>query len=364
MQKELINDKEGICLLISFIIGSSLIIGIGGSANNDAWIAELAGVIMAVPMLLIYTRIISLFQGLDLFDILYMIFGKVIGRIVAFLYIFYAFHLGVLVLRNFGEFIKIVAMPETPMLVSIFCMGFVCIIAARLGVEVMGRTSSYFLPIMIFILIVVQVLAIPQLHLNYLKPYLGNGIKPVLTSAFSAFSFPFAETVLFLGISSSFRTGKSPFKVFRWGIFISATILFVTTIRNIGVLGNMLASFYFPSYEAVSRIKIGDFLQRIEVTVSFVFFFGVLTKSSVCLLVATKGISKMFNLKDYRSIVIQTGILMIYFAYTIFDNSMVMKYWADKVYPFYAFPFQVIIPIIIWIFSEVKKKKVSKKITP
>jgi spore germination protein KB len=126
----------------------------------------------------------------------------------------------------------------------------------------------------------------------------------------------------------------------------------------------MLASFYFPSYEAVSRIKIGDFLQRIEVTVSFVFFFGVLTKSSVCLLVATKGISKMFNLKDYRSIVIQTGILMIYFAYTIFDNSMVMKYWAVKVYPFYAFPFQVIIPIIIWIFSEVKKKKVSKKITP
>ena len=65
----------------------------------------------------------------------------------------------------------------------------------------------------------------------------------------------------------------------------------------------------------------------------------------------------MFNLKDYRSIVIQAGLLMIYFSYIIYDNIMMMKYWAFKVYPFYAFPFQVILPIIVWILAEVKVKK-------
>ena len=119
----------------------------------------------------------------------------------------------------------------------------------------------------------------------------------------------------------------------------------------------MLDSFYFPSYAAVSRIKIGDFLQRIEVFVSLEFIFGIFIKSSICLLVACKGIGKMFNLKDYRSIVIQTGLLMIYFSYTIYDNSMEMEYWAFKVYSYYAFPFQVILPIIIWILAELKVRK-------
>ena len=33
-----------------------------------------------------------------------------------------------------------------------------------------------------------------------------------------------------------------------------------------------------------------------------------------------------------------------------------MKYWAFEVYPYYAFPFQVITPIIIWVLAEAKNK--------
>ena len=90
---------------------------------------------------------------------------------------------------------------------------------------------------------------------------------------------------------------------------------------------------------------------------AFVFIFGVFIKGSICLLFVCKGIEKMFKLKDYRTIVIQTGLLMIYFSYIIYDNSMTMKYWAFKVYPIYAFPFQVILPIMIWITAEVKVRK-------
>ena len=356
MQKEQITDKEAICLLIVFVMGTSLIIGVGEDAKNDAWIAGIVGIIMAIPMLLIFSRILSLFQGKDLFDILNSTLGKVMGKIVAIIYIWYAFHLGAMVLRNFGEFINTVSLTETPMFVPLLCMGLLCIIASKLGIEVLGRTTTYFVPIIFFILVVVQMLAIPQLHLNHLKPILGNGLAPVLQGGFVTFSFPLAETVLFIGVFCSLKK-KSPFRVYYWGILISAIIIIITTIRNIGVLGNMRGSFYYPSYAAVSRISVGDFVQRIEVTVSIVFIFSAFIKSSICLLVACKGIGKMFNLKDYRSIVIQTGLLMVYFSYIVYDNSMEMIYWAIKVYPYYAFPMQVILPIIIWIIAEIKRKR-------
>jgi spore germination protein KB len=355
VEKEFITDKEAICLFIAFVIGSSLVIS-GGGAKNDSWIAIIVGIAMSVPVLTIYARMISLFPGQNLYDILITVFGKFVGSIVTVIYSMYAFHLGALVLRNFGGFIKIVAMPETPLIVSLFCMGLLSIVAARLGIEVLARTSTYF-PIVFVILFIVQLLAIPKIHMGYLKPVLGNGIRPVLTGGFATFSFPFCETVLFICLFSSLKSKKSPFKVYKLGVLITAFVLITVAIRNIGVLGNTLAGFYFPSYEAVRRIKVGDFLQRIEVTVSFVLFIGVLFKSSVCLLAAAKGASKLFKLNDYKSAVIQIGLMMIYFAYIIYDNSMEMKYWAFKVYPYYAFPVQVIIPVILWIFAEMKIRK-------
>jgi spore germination protein KB len=362
MLKEQITDKEAICLLIVFIMGTTIILGGEGEAKNDAWISSILSLFMFIPMLLIFSRVLSLYQGKDLFDILIIIFGNVVGRIISIIYIWYAFHLGALVLRNFGEFINIIAMPETPMFVPLLCMGLTCIIAVRLGIEVLGRTTTFFLPIVFFILIVVLILGMPDIHINYLKPILGKGIVPVLKGGYSVFSFPFAETVLLIGIFSALKTKKSPLKVYFWGILITVSIITIITIRNISVLGNMLGSFYFPSYEAVSQISVGDFIQRIEVTVSIVFVFGIFIKSSICLLVACKGIGRIFKLYDYRSIVIQTGLLMIYFSYTVYDNIMEMQYWAFKVYQYYAFPMQVVLPVIIWILAEIKVRKNEKKV--
>lgn len=360
MVKEQITDKEAICLLIVFIMGTTLILGSGGEVKNDAWISVIVSLFMFIPMLLIFSRLLALYKGKDLFDILIIIFGNVAGKIISIIYIWYAFHLGALVLRNFGEFINTIAMPETPMFVPLLCMGLVCIFAVRLGIEVLGRTTTYFLPIVFFILAVVLILSLSDVHFSYLKPILGKGLTPVLKGGFSIFSFPFAETVLFIGVFSALKTKKSHVKVYLWGVFISASVIILITIRNICVLGNMKGSFYFPSYQAVSQISIGDFIQRIEVTVSIVFVIGVLIKSSICLLVACKGIGKILNLYDYRSIVIHTGLLMIYFSYFVYDSIMDMKLWAFKVYPYYAFPMQVILPVIIWILAEIKARIAAK----
>lgn len=358
MQTEQLSDKEAIYILIVFVFGSSLIISSGGGAKNDAWISLILSVIMAVPLFYVYSRLLSLFHGQSLFDILILILDKKLGVIITILYVWYAFHLGALVLRNFAEFINIAAMPETPMLVPLFAMGLVCMIAAWLGIEVFGRTCTFFLPILFAILLMVQLFVIPQLHLNYIKPTLSNGFSPVIKGAFSTFAFPFAETVLLVCVFS-LQTKKSPYRVYFWGILLAAIIMTIITIRNIAVLGTMLDDFYFPSYEAVSRISIGEFLQRIEVTVSIVFAYCVFSKTTVCLLAACKGMSKVFKLKNYRSIVIQMGLLMIYFSYIVYDNTMQMIDWAINVYPYYAFPFQVIIPLIVWIVAEIKNKKTT-----
>jgi len=357
MTKEFISEKEAICIITAFLMGSTLIVGIGGEAKNDAWIAGIIAILMAVPVILIYARLLALYPGQDLYEIITLTLGKWPGKLVAVLYIWYSFHLGALVIRNFGEFVNTVTMPETPMLVPMFCLGLVGVVAVKSGVEVIGRITAYLLPAIIFIIVVVQILIIPELNFRYLRPVLHQDLLLVLRGGFTTFSFPFAESVLLMGILFAIKTKVSPYRVYFSSLLFAGTIIMVLTLRNILVLGPMLGSLYFPSHVAVSRVNIGEFLQRIEVTVVFVFIFGAFIKSSVCLYVACKGIGKIFNLDNYRSIVIQVGLLMVYFAYIVYDSTMLMAYWAFKVYAYYAFPFQVILPLIIWVIAEIKSRR-------
>lgn len=132
----------------------------------------------------------------------------------------------------------------------------------------------------------------------------------------------------------------------------------IVTIRNITVLGaKMLERLYFPSYVAVGRISVGDFIQRIEVTVAIIFVTATFVKISVCLLAACNGIGKLLGLQSYRSVVMPVGLLMVYLAYFIYDGISEVQLWASEIYPIYAFPFQVILPVLIWIAAEIKARK-------
>lgn len=363
MPQEQITNKEATCLLIIFYIGSSLILGIGSAAKHDAWISGILGLLISFPIVLVYARILYLFPDKGLYEILELTLGKVIGKVFIVLYIWYSFHLGALIIRNFGEFINIVAMPETPMLVPMICLVMVTVTAVISGVEVMAKTSAYLLPVLLFLILVVQTMGFSLLDFNNIKPIFQNGWVPILKGGASAFAFPFAESVLFLGILSSLKTNKNIYKVYTIGTAIAGFLIISITLRNILTLGQLQSKLYFPTHVSVSRISIGDFIQRIELTVALVFVVGVFIKLSVCLLIACKGIAHLFKLANYRSIVIQTGLLMLYFSYSLYNSIMDMADWAFRIYFYYAFPFQVIFPLIIFFMAELKERKRKKQLS-
>src|SRR5690242_1975848 len=113
MNKEIITAKQGISLVVLFEIGSAIVLSPGSEAKQDVWIVVLLALLFALPMILIYARLLSAFPGKDLFDILHEVLGKIPGKIIALTYVWYAFHLGALVIRNFSEFIQTVSLPET-----------------------------------------------------------------------------------------------------------------------------------------------------------------------------------------------------------------------------------------------------------
>ncbi len=348
--------------MITFILGSTLVLGAGGEAKQDVWIAVPMAIFAAVPVFFVYARLLTLFPGKDLYEILNTVFGKIVGKLLSLFIIWFAFHLGALVIRNFTEFIKIVSIPETPQNIIAIFMTVLCIWAVKAGVEVIGRWTSMILPIIIGAIIGVTLLFIPLLEFKNLKPVLYEGMGPVLDSAFSVLSFPFAETVIFTTVLNKLRKPASPFKVYYWSLLIGGITIVTVATRSVLVLGvENISMMYFPSYASVRLINIGDFLQRIEVLVSTVFLFAGFVKISICLYAASSGMAKVLNMDDYRYVVTPVGLLMMALAAFVYPNVMEMFEWANKIYKFYAFPFEIILPLIVFIGAEIKIRTGSKK---
>lgn len=358
--KEVISNRQAITVMVMFIMGSTLIMGVGSNAKQDVWLAIIIAALLVMPVMAIYARILSLYPDKNLYDILNSVFGPLAGRLIAVLYIWYAFHLGALVMRNYQEFINVVAFPETPIFVPIMLMGLLCIWVVKEGLEVLGRWSQLMFIFLAVIILIVVLLSMKDANIDNIRPVLYNGLKPVLLSSFGIFSFPFAETVVFMAAFSFMKKRNKPLKIYFLSLLIGFSILMLISVRNVLVLGSdLLEGVYFPPYMVVSIINIGNFLQRIEVTVSVVFLLSGFVKISACLMAACKGVDYVFGFGGYRQIVAPVGLLLMTVSCFIYQDIMEMQEWAFKIYMYYAFPFQVLLPIIIWIASEIKVKKTN-----
>lgn len=312
---------------------------------------------MVLPMIIIYSRIHNIFPERDLFDIVEICFGKFIGKIVIILYIWFLYFIVSDIFVNYGQFITVETFTETPRIIPIIFLSILCVLGTKTGIEILGRFSLSFLYPLFLTLVVGVSFLIPKMNLDNLRPVLNEGIKPVIKGGFSVFTFPLVQIVVFTMIFSNFKKSKSSYRVYFLGLMMGSIYLATISITNILVLGvNASTRVYFPSYAALSRINVGGIVQRTEVVIAATTILGGFVKISILLLCICKGISKLFGTEDYRFIIIPVSLLVL--NLTNFQYESVMYYFEfnNEIWPYYNFPFQVIIPIIIWIIAEIKKK--------
>ncbi len=357
MRKETFTFSQAVFTLLLFLFGSSVVLGVSGEAGQDAWVSVLLAAVMMIPLMLMYARIMRLFPETDFFDILENLFGKILGKLLVLLITWYAIHLCALVVRNFTEFLQIVSMPETPQLPMMIALISVTAYLAASGVSALGKWSMVMFPIVMLIVTFTIILALADLDVANLQPVFEAELPKVLTGAYYTLTFPFAETVLFLCMAGAVKKQVSPYKLYTFSIFFGCIVLIVIVLRNVMILGTpMVGASYFPSYTTARLLHVGDFLTRIEGTITMNFLLAGITKVTVCLLAAAKGMAKLFNITDYRRIMMPVAMLTLALCAIVYKSAMEMFGFLSY-YAIYAIPFQILIPAAVWITAEIRAKK-------
>jgi len=357
MKQDSITLRQGQSLLVLFVFGSSVVVGVSSGAGNDAWVSLVLSVLISIPMLCVYARIMRLYPEMDLFEIMEQLFGKVISKMLTLLMTWYAIHLCALVLRNFTEFIEITAMPETPQLPIMIMMLLVTAYLARSGLRTLGKWSVPMLFFVLFVVVFTVLASLRNMEFSNIQPMFAHSVGIIAKNAVQIYSFPFAETVLFLFFAKGVKKQDSPYRLYLLAFLFAALILLIVMLRNLFILGpKLMAVEYFPSLAAARIIRIGDFLTRIEGSISLNFIIAGIAKITVCLLAASRGMAYVTGVQNHKILILPVGLFTVALGSIVYQSTMEMFGFLDY-YWVYAAPFQFLIPTVVWIAAEIKSRR-------
>ncbi|MBM7652107.1 GerAB/ArcD/ProY family transporter [Neobacillus cucumis] len=361
MDKTKISSFQLFALVYLFEMGSAILVGIGASARQDAWIVLLLGMISGLLMFLIYYRLFLYYPDLPLTSYIQKLTGDFIGRILCFIYIIYFIYDASRVLRDFGELLTTTIYTNTPLLVINMLMILTSMYAIIKGLEVLVRVGELFFIIVYLISIVGFILVVFSglIHLEYLKPFLENGYIPVIKSTMrESILYPFGEMIVFSMILPQINEYKKAKKICLTAILLSGINIIITTIINITVLGvDSYIRSPFPLLNTVRSIPFG----RLDVLFMLYLVIGGFFKVTVFFYAAVYGVVDLFQIKNPRTPIFPIGLLILFASIAIAINSAEhFKEGLNVKYIYY--PLEIFIPFFLFIIAHFKNRNEQLKV--
>ncbi|WP_035288427.1 endospore germination permease [Clostridium sp. KNHs214] len=359
MRKGVISNKQLQLLAFTYILGPFLIFGIGGDLKQDAWIATILALVLSIPIVIIYGKLMNLYPEKNIFNILEISFGKVFGKILSILVIFHVFLLGAYILNDFADFTKLTALFYTPKFIPMLIIGTLSIWILNAGIEVLANWVEFFIRGILIFIFVIWILLIPQMNAANLQPVFESSLCKISTESLKIVALPFSELMVFLNFCDCVKCNKNTC-IFVKPLIAAGAIVIIGIIVQIMLLGGEIYSTkYYPSYAAIRRIVFkGDF-QRLEIIASVAFTITQFIEFSLCVLGVSKGIQSVFNLENYKYILVPTIFLVINFSYLMFRSVMEANEFLN-LWAVYQIAMQVLFPSIILIVSLIKKGHFSR----
>ncbi|OZU90691.1 spore gernimation protein [Virgibacillus indicus] len=362
MEKGRISTGQMVILLYPTVIATAILLvpGITGKfAGNDMWLSPIWASLAGCITILIMAQLHNRFPRQTIIQYSEEIIGKIPGKLIGFIILFFFFHSNGLVLREYGEFVVGNFLPTTPLVVVIGSMIFVSGLAVRGGIEVMARSAQVFVPIVLFLFILIVILLIPDLEPANLLPFFEKGLIPSLKGAI----VPTTWFLQLFAITFILPVLKKKEGGMKWGmitVFLIMVTLVLSNLFTMLLFGKLTPTFTYPIMEAARYISIADFIQHLESIVMAIWVSGTFIKISVFYYVIAVGTAQLLNLQDYRPIVFPIGGLLAVMGLWTAPNLQQIQHFLITTMPFYAVIVQIILPLLLLIAAVIFKKNTKK----
>jgi len=359
--KEQVSSSAFMFSVACYIICSSLLYGYFEKiSKNDTLIAIVFGFIVSLPILWIFSTLCEKYPGKNLFEINEIVLGKIFGKLLSCLYLFFFFSLTFTNADLVNDFIVEELLPNTPSFVITILFTILCCYAVRKGFESISSYSVLFFIVFFVTILIAFVFLIDKMNLNNFLPAFSLPVKNYLRATHQIAIIPFSNIIVFTMICPSLKNPNKIKKPLFGGLILGAISMLIIVFIDISVLGPSENIVDIPSFDAVRLINISNFLTRLDFLFATVFLMAFFFKISIIYYAVASGIAQIFNLKSYKPFVPIIGVLIIYFATISFQSLDESTNYFSTIMPIYQTFFELILPAITLIITIIVKHRKNK----
>ncbi|OME75892.1 hypothetical protein BK120_29950 [Paenibacillus sp. FSL A5-0031] len=355
---EKISATQLSLLLFSFIaptvilIIPSLMVKI---SKQDAWITIFPSILIGLLNIWVMIILSNRYPGQTIIQYSSQIIGKWLGKCLGIYLIYYWINFDFIILNQHIQFINTVLLHKSPSIVVSLSLALLCGIAVYMGIESIARSNEYLALVIFVFLIPLLMLMLAEYDPERLRPVLSEGMFPVLQGAI----YPVAYLCQFfiLGwLLPYLNQPKKAFKASFIGLVTTSGLLAITILPVIMIFGPLTEKLSFPLFSVIQYIGFQGSFERMEALAVAIWVMGCFIKISVTFFIICLSICHLFNVKNYKDLVIPITILSVLGSVSVFVNySTDLSNYLSYTYPTLALFTQLILPLILLMIDSIKR---------
>ncbi|RBP65893.1 spore germination protein [Alkalibaculum bacchi] len=323
------------------------------AAKQAGWLSPIVAGVIYIYFILKLNTLLVQHPGLSLLEIYEKIIGKILAKIIAFVYLTWLTISIGLNLRSYSHRISAVLYPNVVEELFIVILLFViALFLVKPGLIIASRVYIVLAGITIVGSALLTTLMLPMVNVENLLPITYLDVIPMIKGSAIALSCWSYITPIF--IYSDDIIGLRYFK--KRGLTAIAYIAVTTTIilaTLYGIAGStILSRSSFPYLLVVEQIQLLNSLQGFDAILAFLWIFSDVALISFLILICLKLIKYIFNIKDASIYTYVFTVLCYYSAIGLAENSYELGNFSNNIATYVFIVLFVFIPILIsWIYK-------------
>ncbi|MDD9268451.1 endospore germination permease [Paenibacillus sp. GCM10023248] len=357
---EKISNFQFGCLFFTYLSGFSTLFLYGAKTlQQDVWISNLLATFGAVFIVWLMKYVQTQHPAKNMTEICELLLGKWLGKAILFVILFNIVGLVVLTLRALTLFYTTAILPYTSPELIMLMLVLVTSYAVFLGLETTVRTVQVILPLFLVSIIIICLLILRNVDTNPLIPQFQSRFTDIVYGTMLSYAFPFAKSfglvfVLFSRVANLKKIMSTCFI----SLMLSCVYLLISTYLAIGALGmNLMKSSTFPFFSTIQLVRIGVYLERIEIIIIGIWTIFTLYETIIAHFWFIQVFSSLFRIRDTKPFILPAGLLFFSVALNSFARPTELGIYNTAILPFSMLFPTLILPLILVILTVFKKQK-------
>ncbi|WP_299741783.1 endospore germination permease [uncultured Rossellomorea sp.] len=366
MNKVSITTLEVCSMMLLFLIGSTVVVGLNFTAMEDSILAILIEIGFGVPLFYFYLYLLKRSGWKEFIPLLEMGFGSLLAKVIALVFSFYFLYIAGRVMNDFAFFTTQLLFPDAPNWIASIPFLLVVAYCTMLGIEAVARSAVIMAFCSLLILVTLWLLGFfsEEFQARYLLPLFAQGWEPLKKMIIpTGLTFPYGELVVFLVLLPIVKKEKLQ-KVVWIPIVLAGLVVMITMELVIGILHAPFANtYYFPFVKAMELVTYLGIVEHLEIFTYLLLIGGGFMKVAVFLYAARVVLTQLFKLKQKNWHVLLLLVAVYLLSLHRSDDIAEHLHVGLKLVPYYLhIPVQFILPLILGlvVFWKSRKKKTAQ----